>query len=164
MSIRASLVLLCLLFLCAAGCGLGPGRKVERLARPIKGVVLPEEEIAKAAAPASGETWSVRYLAESRESRLFAVQTLEGVQPYRLRSVDQVFFVVSGTGIGSVDGQRRIIGPGSVLVVPRRKVVKIVRRDDERDAPLVMTLAIMPSRTLPEAIANAVAPPAPVED
>lgn len=163
MSIRASLALLSLLLLGASGCRLGPGRDVEDLSRPIKGDVLPRDLIADAAAPAPGETWSARYLGETNEARLFAIQTLEGLQPYRLRRVDQVFFVVSGSGIGSVDGKRRIIGPGSVLVVPRRKVVKIARREDQRDAPLLMTLAIVPSGTLPDAVANALVPPGPDE-
>lgn len=155
---RATMLVICV----AAGlqgCAAFGRRGVDDLSRPVGGEVLPADMLAEAV-PADGpDARAVRRVAEADGARVFALRVQEGVPAYRVRRTDQVFFVVAGEGIASVAGQRRIVGPGSVVVAPRRKEVKFVRSEEQVHSPLLMALVVVPYGPPPKGLAEALIPP-----
>lgn len=140
---------------CLPGCAAFGRRGPEDLSRPVRGEVLPANMLAEAGEQGGTEGPNLRRVAEAKGARVFALRVEEGVPEYRSRRHDQIFFVVSGEGIAAVDGQRRFIGPGSVVVAPRKSNVLFVRREDDRRAPLLMALALVPYDSPPKALSEA---------
>lgn len=144
---------------CLPGCAALGRRGPEDLSRPVRGEALPAEMLEEAAEQGGAEGRNIRRVAEAHGARVFALRVEEEVPEYRAWWNDQVFFVVSGEGIASVDGQRRLIAPGSVVVAPRRAKVIFVRGEEHRRAPLLMALVMVPYGSPPKGLRGALAPP-----
>ena len=144
MSLRTSVLAVVVTSFALGGCAPWRNKGLVALARPVKGDVLTAERLTDLAKPESGRAYRVRRVAETAGARVFTLQTTGEVQPYRLKKHDQIFFVVSGAGIAAVNVGRRVIGPGSVVVVPRGDEVRFVRDEAHGQTPLTLVQVVVP--------------------
>jgi len=155
---RTALVCACgaLAFL-AAGCSAMRG-DVPAFPQYAASDAMPAARIAAAVKFEGEETYRVKRVAETLGCRIYAIHTRGEIQSYTLPKWDQVFYVVSGTCVAEVNGERDVVGPGSVVVVARGEAVRFLRVAERDKEPILLLQSLTPGDAPREVIQKALEP------
>jgi len=125
------------------GCAATSGDRVGPFPPLAEGKNVTAEELGKMV-ELGDRTYALRRVAEMPGARLFVVHTTGELEAHMRKMHDQVFFVVSGTAISEVEGVRDVVGPGSVIAVPRGFKMRMVRGDADTGKLLVLVRVDIP--------------------
>jgi len=145
------------LALTAAGCSAMSGG-VPSFPQYAASDAIPAARLAAAVKFQGEETYRVKRVAETQGCRAYAIHTRGEIQPYTLPKWDQVFCVVSGTCVAEVNGERGVVGPGSVIVVARGDTVRFLRVPERDKEPILLLLSLTPGDAPREVIQKALEP------
>ena len=146
------------------GCRTGAGDVVGPSPAVYEGKNVTASRLAKVGALPDGQKSLILRVAETPGAQVHVVHTTEEIKPYLRKKHDQFFFVVSGRCISEVQGVRDVVGPGSVVVVPRGMKVRFLRGDQDVGKPLLMVRVSLPNDNVTDVVEVKVPKPKPKSD
>ncbi len=110
----------CVLSLGAIAFGLSGCASTAGLPLAPQAEVLYPERLAEEDAWVEGQSKSAALVGMARQAQVWVLTSADDIPEYAYRHHDQVFFVLRGEGVVSLDGVRDFVQAGCIVVVPRR--------------------------------------------
>lgn len=123
------------------GCAAGyTGRPPEA----IKPRVFTPERLAKLSKPPKGRSYRLRPVGRTKAAWANVARVSGETAEFVASRSDQALFIISGRAVVSLNGERTLVGPGAVVLVPRGCKTRIIRGKAQGKAPLVFVQVSAP--------------------
>jgi len=129
---------------CFSGCRSGAGGAVGPFPPDIRGASVTAAELGKIVELGEKQQSGEGRVTDLKGADVRVIHTTGAIEPYYRKKHDQVFFVIAGQAISEVAGIRDVVGPGSIVAVPRGDAVRFVRGDADTGKPLLLVRVTVP--------------------